>query len=69
MQFYHQTTLECTKRLKVKVKDLTFLSCCAESLQTGGVQRRPVCTDGAPGAGDGAGKEEATHAGDQTTKL
>lgn len=41
--------------------------CCP--LQAGGVQHDSVCTDGAFGAGDGAGKEEAADAGDQTAKL
>lgn len=43
--------------------------CCPTSPQTGRVQCCSVCADGAFGARDGAGKEKATHAGDQTTKL
>lgn len=46
-----------------------FLSVLYCPLQAGGVQHCSVCTDGAFGAGNGAGKEEAADAGDQTTKL
>lgn len=38
-------------------------------LQAGGVQRRPLRSDGAAGTGNGAGEEEAAHAGDQTAQL
>ena len=38
-------------------------------LQAGGVECCSVCSDGAPGAGDGAGEEEAAHAGDQAPQL
>lgn len=41
--------------------------CCVP--QIGGLQRCSVCAVGASGARDGAGEEEATHAGDQTAKL
>lgn len=46
-----------------------FLSMLCCPLQAGGVQHCSVCADGAFGAGDGAGKEEAADAGDQTAKL
>lgn len=49
--------------------DLSLSVCDVLHPQTGGVQYCSVCTDGASGTRDGAGKEEATHAGDQTTKL
>lgn len=38
-------------------------------LQAGGVQCRPLRSDGAPRTGNGAGEEEAAHAGDQTAQL
>lgn len=54
------TTLSITK--EVFFSALSFL-------QTGGVQRRSLRTDGALRARDGAGEEEAAHAGDQAAEL
>lgn len=47
----------------------TLLPWSAASPQTRRVQCGSVCADGVLGTGDGAGEEEATHAGDQATEL
>lgn len=51
------------------VTEAPLLSVVPPLLQAGGVQCCPVRSDGASGAGNGAGEEEAAHAGDQAAQL